>query len=64
MSVLTPADPPGAVAADSIDGFDRAPDRYTGDGRETIDRIRDALRAAMADPSNHRRAVAAWHPRR
>ena len=24
-------------------GFDIAPDRYTGEGRETIDRIRDVL---------------------
>lgn len=26
---------------DSLAGFDRAPDRYTGHGRETIDRMRD-----------------------
>ena len=26
---------------DSPTGFDRAPDRYTGQGRETIDRMRD-----------------------
>lgn len=29
--------------SDSVTGFDRAPTRYTGKGRETIDRIRDAL---------------------
>jgi hypothetical protein len=28
---------------DSVAGFDRAPDRYSGKGRETIDRIRDFL---------------------
>ena len=30
-----------AAAADTPHGFDRAPDRYMGQGRETIDRMRD-----------------------
>jgi hypothetical protein len=30
-----------APAADTPDGFDRAPARYTATGRETIDRMRD-----------------------
>lgn len=29
--------------SDSVAGFDRAPDRYSAKGRETIDRIRDHL---------------------
>ncbi len=29
--------------SDSVAGFDRAPDRYSARGRETIDRIRDTL---------------------
>lgn len=32
--------------ADSETGFDRAPDRYMGKGRETIDRMRDLAFAA------------------
>jgi len=37
------------VLLDSATGFDRAPDRYTGKGRETVDRMRDrALAAAIA----------------
>jgi len=31
---------------DSVDGTDRAPDRYTKAGRETVDRMRDAAFAA------------------
>lgn len=31
------------MKSDSATGFDRAPDRYTTKGRETIDRIRDTL---------------------
>lgn len=38
--------------SDSADGFDRAPDRYTAHGRETIDRMRDLAHtfAAMMRP--------------
>jgi len=32
---------------DSVDGTDRAPDRYTKAGRETVDRMRDAAYAAV-----------------
>lgn len=35
------------MSVDSAVGFDRAPDRYTGHGRETIDRIRDRLGDAL-----------------
>ena len=34
---------PGSRPTDSDTGLDRAPDRYMAAGRETIDRIRDAL---------------------
>lgn len=30
--------------SDSVDGFDRAPDRYSSQGRETVDRMRDLCR--------------------
>ena len=37
--------------SDSPTGHDRAPDRYTTQDRETIDRMREALRALLADPT-------------
>lgn len=39
---------------DSPDGFDRAPDRYTGQGRETVDRMRDRCWHVAATELNWR----------
>lgn len=33
---------------DTPDGFDRAPDRYTSTGRETVDTMRDGARSLAA----------------
>ena len=38
------------MSADSPTGHDRAPDRYTTQDRETIDRMRDLAHAMFADP--------------
>jgi hypothetical protein len=40
---LLDVEPPRRAEVDSAAGFDRAPDRYTGNDREAIDRIRDHL---------------------
>jgi hypothetical protein len=37
--------------SDSPTGHDRAPDRYTTQDRETIDRMRDLAHAMFADPA-------------
>ena len=39
-----------AISPDSVDGFDRAPDRYSRQARETIDRIRDEAHAWAEHP--------------
>ena len=40
---------PSCAPADTPDGFDRAPTRYTAKGRETIDRMRDLAHAAARE---------------
>mgnify|MGYP000609010699 FL=1 len=39
------------MSTDSITGHDRAPDRYSSKGRETIDRMRDLAHEMFADPA-------------